>query len=287
MTLIRMSNVVGMKSTVGFASVASLLLGCLLLAFPVPARAQGDFGGTWTATRAELEQRIRQLEALSGSTAYSERARTRSAAEAESIRRRLSEGDFRVGDRIYIEIEGTIPEGVTGAPPTLSDLQDTVTVLAGSRINVRNIGEVSLYGVLRSELQLRVNAAVSEVVLNSRATTRPLVRLAVFGAVAGPGYYSVPLEARLDDLIMLAGGPTIEASTENMRVLRGDTVVLDNAEVRSLIAAGAVVGGMGLQEGDQLVVDSRAQRVDRQQTLQFAFLFLSPIISAIVFRVFR
>lgn len=262
------------------------LLGALTLS-PLVVAAQADLGSAWTASRAELERRVTQLDALAGSTAYSERARARSAQEAASIRRRLSEGDFRVGDRIYIEIEGAIPEGIEGATPAMNNLQDTVTVLEGARINVRNIGEVSLVGVLRSELQSRVNTAVSEVILNSRATTRPLVRLAVFGSVGRPGFYNLPLETRLDNLIMLAGGPTIDAATGSMRMVRGDTVVLDQSEVRSMIATGTVIGAMGLQEGDQLIVERGAQRLDRQQTLQFVFLFLSPIISGLVFRAIR
>ena len=167
------------------------------------------------------------------------------------------------------------------------DIEDTLTILEGARINVRNIGEISLVGVLRAELQTRVNAAVNEVILNSRAVTRPLVRIAVFGSVGRPGYYSVPLETRLDNLIMLAGGPTVDASTENMRIVRGDTTVLDQREVQSLIATGAVVGVMELKEGDQLIVERGAQRLDRQQALQFTFLFLSPIISTLLFRTLR
>jgi len=266
------------------ASRSLLVLVAALCLAPTSAAAQADRGSAWTASRAELERRVIQLDALAGSTAYSERSRARSAQEATNIRRRLSDGDFRIGDRIYIEIDGVIPDGIQGEVPTLSDLQDTLTVLEGSRINVRNIGEISLVGVLRAELQSRVNTAVNEVILNSRATTRPLVRLAVFGSVGRPGFYSIPLETRLDNLIMLAGGPTIDASTGKMRIFRGDTIVLDETEVRSLIAAGVVVGDMGLQEGDELIVERGPQRLDRQQTLQFTFLFLSPIISTLLFR---
>ncbi len=269
---------------------SSRLLVTLLVASvfaPLAVSAQADLRSAWTASRAELERQVAQLDALAGSPAYSERARTRSAEEAARIRRRLSEGDFRIGDRIFIEIEGAIPEGIERTVPTLSDMRDTVTVLDGARINVRNIGEVSLLGVLRSELQTRVNNAVNEVFLNSRATTRPLVRIAVFGSVGRPGYFNLPLETRLDDLIMLSGGPTIDAATGTMRIIRGDLVVLDKNEVRAMIAAGTVIGEMGLQEGDQLMVERGAQRLDRQQTLQYAFLFLSPIISGLVFRVLR
>jgi protein involved in polysaccharide export with SLBB domain len=269
---------------IAFALVAA----CVLNSIPASrAHAQADLGSAWSASRAELERRLLQLDALAASTAYSERARVRSAAESEVIRRRLSEGDFRVGDRIYVEIEATILLGPQAIAQTTGNVQDTVTVLEDSRITVRGIGEISLRGVLRSELQTRVSDAVGEVILNARTATRPLVRLAVFGAVGRPGYYTVPVETRIDDLVMLAGGPTIDASTGNMRMMRGDTVVLDEKEVRALISEGAVVGSIGLAEGDQLVIEQRTQRLDRQQTLQYTFLFLSPIVSSLVFRAVR
>jgi protein involved in polysaccharide export with SLBB domain len=261
------------------------LLGALTLS-PLPAAAQADLGSAWTATRAELERRVTQLDALSSSTAYSERARLRSAEEAATIRRRLGEGDFRVGDRIFIEIDGSASGGLTGVSVP-GGIRDTVTVFEGARINVRSIGEVSLAGVLRSELQVRVNAAVNEVILNSRATTRPLVRLAVFGAVARPGFYTVPLETRVDDLVMLAGGPAPDAATNTMRFQRGDTVVLDAGELQTIIAAGQVIGAIGLHEGDQLVIERGRQPLQGAERSRFLFLFVSPIISALVFRYLR
>ena len=270
---------------------ASRLLPAALLFLSLaaaPAAAQADLGSAWMASRAELERRVVQLDALAASTAYSERARARSAQEAVSIRGRLVDGDFRVGDRIYVEIDGAVPVGAPGAQQqSFTDLRDTLTVLDGSRINVRGVGEIALTGVLRAELQNRVNTAVNEVILNSRSATRPLIRLAVFGSVGRPGYYNIPLETRLDNLVMMAGGPVQDAATERMRVIRGDTIVLSSDEVRAMIANGTVVGAMGLQEGDQLYIERGAQKLDRQQTLQFTFLFLSPIVSSIVFRALR
>ena len=32
-----------------------------------------------------------------------------------------------------------------------------------------------------------------------------------------PGYFNLPLETRLDDLIMLSGGPTIDAATGEIK----------------------------------------------------------------------
>jgi protein involved in polysaccharide export with SLBB domain len=157
----------------------------------------------------------------------------------------------------------------------------------GSRIIIRTIGEVSLAGVLRSELKTRVSAAVNEVILTSRATARPLVRIAVFGAVARPGFYTIPLETRVDNLVMLAGGPVPNALVNGMRFQRGDTTVLDADELRGLVASGAVVGEIGLQEGDQLVIDQGRPPLQGAERTRFLFLFLSPIISALVFRFLR
>ena len=267
----------------------SVLCSLLVAALAVPVmfatvHAQPDLQSAWTASRAELERRVVQLDALAASTAYSERARARAAGEAAGIRRRLSEGDFRVGDRMLIVVAGTaIAEGVTEA----RDLEDTVTVLSGARINLREVGEIALAGVLRSELQARVSAAVGEVLLNARATVRPFVRLSVYGEVFNPGYFTVPLETRLDALVMLAGGPTAVADPSSLRLLRGDTIVLDESEVRQAIAEGTVIADLGLREGDQLRLDRGRQPMDPQQRSQFLFFFLSPIISTLLFGALR
>jgi protein involved in polysaccharide export with SLBB domain len=209
------------------------------------------------------------------------------AQEAANIRRRLSEGDFRIGDRILVSIDGVVLETPGGGQPPQTAFEDTITVLDGARINVSNIGEISLAGVLRSELQGRVNAAVSEVILNSRARTRALVRLAVFGAVARPGFYTIPLETRVDNLVMLAGGPAPQAQMNSMRFQRGDTTVLDAEELRAIIAAGEVVGALGLHEGDQLIIDQGQPPLQGAERTRFLFFFISPIISALVFRYLR
>src|SRR5690348_12247093 len=64
------------------------------------------------ATRRGLEARAERLESTSVSTTQPAATRADAAREAAEIRRRLSEGDFRVGDRIVMVVEGE---------PTLSD----------------------------------------------------------------------------------------------------------------------------------------------------------------------
>lgn len=271
------------------ATMRAFVFGLLVLATVSPGAlaSQALAGSGWMASRAELERRISVLEQVTASSAYSERMRASANREIAEIRSRLTDGDFRIGDRVYVEVEGVEPLATQGPSGMVASPGDTATVLDGARINIRMVGEVSLAGVLRSELQGRVSAAVSEVILNARATARPLVRIAVFGAVARPGFYIVPLETRIDDLVMLAGGPSAEAAAQKISITRGDTLVMDATDVGAAIAAGTVVGALRLREGDQIVVAREVARLQGAERSRFLFLFISPIISAFVFRFLR
>jgi protein involved in polysaccharide export with SLBB domain len=258
---------------------------CLALGFHVgsaaPSVAQ-DLGNSWMASRVTLERRALQLDSLASSPAYSEEARLRASAEGERIRRRLQDGDFRVGDRIYIEVDNSVLG--TASTEAAVFLRDTLTVMDGNRVFVRGLGDVSLDGILRSELNGRIRGAVSEFLLNSRTTARPLIRLGVFGSISRPGYYSLPLEARLDAVLMLAGGPLADANPEGMRVMRGDTIVLTERDVLTYVANGTVIGEMGLQVGDQLVVSRRQLVLDANFTDRIVFNLLFVILNIVAFR---
>src|SRR6266536_2187050 len=87
-----------------------------LLAAPRPAAAQSGDGGAnpfgLGATRQALEARAQRLEQATQAgqgarAAGTEReARAHAAREAADIRTRLARGDFRVGDRILVAVEG-------------------------------------------------------------------------------------------------------------------------------------------------------------------------------------
>jgi protein involved in polysaccharide export with SLBB domain len=243
----------------------------MLLAFPSALLAQGSAPG-WMATRAEVERGIQSSERFANSPAYGERSRARAAAAAEALRQRLVNGDFRVGDRMLLSVVGTV------------SLDDTVTVIEGPRIVARGIGEISLQGVLRSELTQRVTAAVVEVVRNGTVTVRPLVRLGVFGSVVNPGYLAVPAETTVDQLLGLAGGPSAEAAPEKFRLVRGDTVLASGSAVLQAIAAGRSVVDLQMRDGDLLVVEPRSPPWDRASTLQLMTIIVGPIITFLLLR---
>ena len=105
----------------------SLLILTLALS-ALPASAQtlpqlaGSDPGSSVRTRAELERQLGEYEEILASTAYSESAMESIRADADQIRARLENGDFQVGDRITLFVQGE------------PDLPDTVTVEPGPMV---------------------------------------------------------------------------------------------------------------------------------------------------------
>lgn len=227
---------------------------------------------TRMATRADLERLQVSYEQLAASTAYGDRTRAKARSQAEEVRRRLREGDFRVGDRIIVRVAG-------GAA-----VLDTVTVTDGQRIEVSGVRQVDLAGVLRAELSTKVTTEVREIVKEATVSVLPLTRIAVYGAVVRPGYYAVPLETTLDQLISVAGGPTENARPERVRLMRGDVVILNGADVLEAIAQGRTLDALDTREGDVLDVERRDQGWQTANTVQIITVLLSPLITFLLLR---
>jgi protein involved in polysaccharide export with SLBB domain len=234
--------------------------------------AQLQSADSWAATRAELSEAQQLQERYASSTAYGPRTRARATEEAAAIRTRLERGDFVVGDRFTLRIDGAMT------------FDETVTVVAGPRIVLVGVGPIELAGVLRSELETHLRARITQSVLNATVRARPLVRMAVFGNVTTPGYQSVPLEERLDELLMRAGGPATDADPSRFSVMRGTEHVMSGADVLNAIARGETIGSLRLAEGDYLQVNPRRAAWDRAATLQIVTLVSGPLLTFFLLR---
>lgn len=234
------------------------------------ASGQQTSAETRLATRSELEAAVSTLDDWAASTAYSASLRAHARTEAAGVRKRLAEGDFRVGDRILISVQGALM------------IDDTLTVRDGQVVTIPGLTEVSLAGILRSELSDRLTSAVTEVQRTATVLARPLVRLAVFGEVTSPGYYAVPGEATLDQLVSRAGGPESTAQPSDARLMRGADEIMNRTEVANAIARGLTIEEMDLRDGDAIVMPSRRQPWDRQMTMQILTLVLAPVMAALL-----
>ena len=226
--------------TVCFASIG--------FALPAGLPAQGTSEGfdprSPRVTREKLEAMAAQAERDAESSRNKE-ARNQHQADAELMRQRLRDGDFQVGDRLLV----TIDTGAVG-------VMDSVTVRSSRVIQLVGMPEISLQGVLRSELQEYLTQQYARMIKEPKIKAVVLVRLGVYGPVGNPGFYSVPADLLLSDVIMEAGGPATTADMNKTVVRRGRREVVSRKTVQRALVVGSTIDALGIQTGDAIYVGS-------------------------------
>jgi hypothetical protein len=226
-------------------TAAAVLAASLVLTGPDTGVAQAPPAidpGASVRTRADLERLLAQYEQTLASPAYSEATKRVVRADADLIRGRLESGDFRVGDRITIEVEGE------------PAIPDTVTVEAGPQIVLPLFGEIPLHGVLRSEVANHLTEALGRFIRDPVVRANGHIRISVQGQVARPGFYTMPAEILLGEALMIAGGPTTSSDLDDIRIDRGAATVLEGQALQEAIRNGLTLDQLNLQAGDQIVV---------------------------------
>jgi protein involved in polysaccharide export with SLBB domain len=149
---------------------------------------------------------------------------------------------FQAGDRILLLVEGD------------SALSDTFTVVAGPALRLPDIGEISLAGVHRSDLQAHLTRELGRYLKDPVVQARALIRVSVLGQVTHPGYYAVPIDLVLADALMLAGGATQTARVDRLSILRGNSPLWSGNKLQGEIARGATLEELGVRAGDRIQV---------------------------------
>jgi len=150
--------------------------------------------------------------------------------------------EFQVGDRILLHVEGD------------SALSDTFTVVAGPALRLPAIGEISLAGVRRTDLEAHLTRELGRYIKDPVVQARALIRVSVVGEVTRPGYYAVPSDLVLADALMVAGGATKDARVDRLRILRGNASLWSGNALQTEIARGATLEDLGIRAGDRIQV---------------------------------
>jgi protein involved in polysaccharide export with SLBB domain len=180
------------------------------------------------ATRAELQREAAQP-----------------GAQGDVARRRLAEGDLRPGDRFIVRVSGTL------------ELRDTVVVRTGTYVSLGALPPIAMAGVLRAELRDSLQARVDGLVRGASVVATPLVRVGLVGEVQRPGFYQVPADVPLADVLMEAGGPTPRADLNKARASRAGLVVWPAAALRAALAAGLTLDQLAISPGDMVEIGER------------------------------
>ncbi len=221
----------------------------------------------WDANRVQvsrpaLEDLLRRLDASVQSSAYSGAIRNHAKTEAAAVRARLAEGDFRVGDRIYLKVDGE------------QQLTDTFTVGPAKILPLPLVGDVPLAGVLHAELQSYLRVAIGKYVKDPVVRARSLIRLVVLGEVNRPGFFTVPTQTLVSDVVMLAGGPARDANMNAIRIVRGDERIWEGAAMQQAVAEGKTLDQLSLEGGDHIEVPRQGGFF-----ISGAFRFLSILVA--------
>lgn len=154
--------------------------------------------------------------------------------------------EFHVGDRIALTVEG--PQA----------LADTALVREGLVLRLPTFGDISLAGVKRSDTQKYLTQQIGKYIKDPVVHATPLVRIAILGEVGRPGFYWVPSDNLLSDVVMRAGGPTGNADLNKTVVKRSGKEVISQSQSQVALTEGKTLDDLQVAPGDELVVGQKS-----------------------------
>ncbi len=196
-------------------------------------------------SRAELEAAAAAAEQEAASGRLNDVDREDKRMQAQSIRERLRDGDLQVGDRIVLHVRGH------------EAYSDTFVVRAGRMLQIPELADIPLAGVLRSDLKEYLTIHLGRYLRDPVIDVTPLVRLGILGPVGSPGYYALSTDLLLSDVIMYAGGPGGDADMRRSSIRRGSQSILSGRGFARAINAGRTLDELNLRAGDEVVIGER------------------------------
>jgi polysaccharide export outer membrane protein len=178
----------------------------------------------------------------------------------------------QVGDRILLRVVGE-PE-----------LTDTFTVSAGPALILPVVGSVSLAGVRRDSVESVLTNAIAKYFRDPTVHARALVRVAVLGEVLRPGFYAVPSDALVSDVLMAAGGPTPNAQVDALRVTRDGAELLSRDATKKVVAQGLTLTQIDIMSEDQFIVPHVA---DPERTIRIISVLVAIPVAVITVLLLR
>ena len=251
-----------MSSARRIVSVRRSLLGAIGL-FSIAAVPTSDVStvsaqtavaqATPTAQPTRRPSQRKDLEAYAASLeqrAKAERDATRRAELlriAAVVRSRLAIGDFLPGHRILLFVGGD------------SALVDTFTVRSDQNLQLPDLPDISLAGVLDSELQGYLKTQLAQYIRDPDVRAQALLRVSVSGDVGSPGFYSIRTDTPVSDVIMTAGGPSGTADMSKVVLRRGKDVVVKKDGIQEAFRSEMTMTDIGARPGDELFVPAKPQ----------------------------
>ncbi|HET8654080.1 MAG TPA: polysaccharide biosynthesis/export family protein [Longimicrobiaceae bacterium] len=199
-------------------------------------------------SRARLQEMLTEYQRLAASPAYSGEKREEAQRAAALIRARLTEGDFQIGDLIGLSVQDE------------KDLSGSFVVQDGPKLALPGIGDISLRGVLRSELESYLHDQLARYIRDPVVHARSSIRIMITGSVGKSGYFVVPTDAVFSDLFNIAGGTAPNARLNEVRVERANQTIWGGDALQQAIIQGRTIDQLSLRAGDHVIVPAARNR---------------------------
>lgn len=248
----------------------AVVVALLCIAVASVTTAQQTAKVSQRATRVELASQLAALESEISAGSLKGDKKEEALRSVADIKDRLENGDFKVGDRFVYTIAVD------------SVRSDSASVRDGLNVTVMGLPDVSLKGILRSELDIVLTHHVLRYIKNASVRTVFLVQVSVLGAVARPGFYWMSLDKPLSELITIAGGPAPEANLREVEIKRANRVVLKAKDSRKALEEGLTVEQVDIRSGDQVRIPTK-RKINWSQVIQLMFVVSSLLFTAIRF----
>ncbi len=219
------------------AALPAMIFALLTSSLPA-AMAQSDQVGQ----REAIQSRITELE---GQVVASNGEADELRGELAALRSRLTDGDFRPGDAIALQVRADV------------ELTDTFMVSAPRQLKLPGLQPIDLTGLLRDELEPHLQVEIARYVRDPVVTAQPLWRLGVLGAVERPGYYFFRPDTPVLDVFGIAGGVSPAADINKTELQRLGQPVVKSAVFRQAMADGWELAQLDVRPGDEVYVPAK------------------------------
>jgi polysaccharide export outer membrane protein len=132
------------------------------------------------------------------------------------------------------------------------DLSGEFMVAQDGKVIFPLLGEKELAGHSPEEVQARLTADYREYLENPSVEVTVLRRIAILGEVREPSLYLVDPTVTLTEALALAGGVAPTGNKDDIRLVRGDQVLVQSMDTNM------VVGATPIQSGDQILVGQQS-----------------------------
>jgi protein involved in polysaccharide export with SLBB domain len=120
--------------------------------------------------------------------------------------------------------------------------------------------DIPMQGVLRSEAQSHITAALSKQLRDPQVQVQTNIRLTISGSVSRPGFYQVPADIMPTDAIMVLAGGFGGTADPNRTVIRRQGREIWSPEAfQDALLRGMTLDQLNLRTNDEIVVQTKSQ----------------------------